>query len=64
MLDFPSAISAANHVEPAPRRARGVLAGQTVFDTTRALYVWEWPYYPQYYIRSMTCLSNWSPRTP
>jgi Domain of unknown function (DUF427) len=21
-----------------------------VFDTTRARYVWEWPYYPQYYI--------------
>jgi uncharacterized protein (DUF427 family) len=21
-----------------------------VLDTTRALYVWEWPYYPQYYI--------------
>jgi Domain of unknown function (DUF427) len=21
-----------------------------IFDTTRARYVWEWPYYPQYYI--------------
>jgi uncharacterized protein (DUF427 family) len=27
-----------------------VLAGRTVFDTTRARYVWEWPPYPQYYI--------------
>ena len=26
------------------------LGGATVFDTTRALYVWEWPKYPQYYI--------------
>ena len=25
-------------------------AGQTVLDTTRALYVWEWPHYPQYYV--------------
>jgi uncharacterized protein (DUF427 family) len=39
-----------NQVEPVPRRIRAVLAGQTVFDTTRALYVWEWPHYPQYYI--------------
>jgi uncharacterized protein (DUF427 family) len=50
MPDFPAPISAANHVEPAPRRIRGMLAGQTVFDTTRARYVWEWPYFPQYYI--------------
>jgi uncharacterized protein (DUF427 family) len=50
MLDFPSLISAANHVEPGPRRVRGWLAGETVFDTTRAHYVWEWPYCPQYYI--------------
>jgi uncharacterized protein (DUF427 family) len=27
-----------------------LLAGETVFDTTRAHYVWEWLYYPQYYI--------------
>jgi Domain of unknown function (DUF427) len=33
-----------------PRRIRASLAGETVLDTTRALYVWEWPYYPQYYI--------------
>src|SRR6516164_8394917 len=43
-------IAAANHVEPVPRRIRAFLAGETVFDTTRALYVWEWPNYPQYYI--------------
>jgi len=39
-----------NHVEPVPRRIRGVLAGATILDTTRALYVWEWSNYPQYYI--------------
>jgi uncharacterized protein (DUF427 family) len=37
-------------VEPVPRWIRACLAGETVVDSTRALYVWEWPYYPQYYI--------------
>jgi uncharacterized protein (DUF427 family) len=37
-------------VEPSPRRVRGFVGGQLVFDTTRALYVWEVPNYPQYYI--------------
>ena len=47
---YPSAIVPQNHVEPAPRRVRAMLDGETVFDTTRALYVWEHEYYPQYYI--------------
>ncbi len=42
--------AAPGRVEPAPRRVRGVLADQVVFDTTSALYVWEKPYYPQYYL--------------
>lgn len=50
MNDYPAMIAKANHVEPVPRRIRAFLAGQKVLDTTRALYVWEWPYYPQYYI--------------
>jgi hypothetical protein len=37
--DYPAAITAANHVEPAPRRIRAFLAGEKVLDTTRALYV-------------------------
>ena len=36
--------------EPAPRRVRGVVGGHVLFDTTAARYVWEVPYYPQYYI--------------
>jgi uncharacterized protein (DUF427 family) len=48
--DYPAMIAAANHVEPVPRRIRAFLAGEKVFDTIRALYVWEWPNYPQYYI--------------
>ena len=50
MPDFPQALVGTNHIEPAPRRIRAVLAHRTIIDTTRAVYVWEWPYYPQYYI--------------
>src|SRR5271167_538539 len=48
--DYPQMIAEINHVEPAPRRVRATLGGEQIFDTTRARYVWEWPYYPQYYI--------------
>jgi uncharacterized protein (DUF427 family) len=48
--DYPSAMPAVNHVEPVPRRIRAFLAGEPVLDTTSAQYVWEWPFYPQYYI--------------
>jgi uncharacterized protein (DUF427 family) len=37
-------------VERALKRVRVVLGGVVVADTTDALYVWEIPYYPQYYI--------------
>ncbi|MGI8678968.1 MAG: DUF427 domain-containing protein [Jatrophihabitans sp.] len=39
-----------NHVEAVPRRIRATIDGTTVLDTVHALYVWEWPNYPQYYI--------------
>jgi len=48
--DYPAPPVPAGHVEPAPRRVRGLLGGATVFDTTNARYVWEWPFYPQYYV--------------
>jgi uncharacterized protein (DUF427 family) len=48
--DYPQMIAEINRVEPAPRRVRATLAGEQVFDTTSARYVWEVPYYPQYYI--------------
>lgn len=47
---FPASPVEAGHVAPAPRRVRGMVADEWVFDTTRALYVWEHPYYPQYHI--------------
>ncbi len=37
-------------VEAAPKRVRVVLGGQVVADTTDAVYVWENPSFPQYYI--------------
>jgi uncharacterized protein (DUF427 family) len=37
-------------VEHAPRRVRAFLGPQLIFDTMSARYVWEVPYYPQYYI--------------
>jgi uncharacterized protein (DUF427 family) len=48
--DYPPMIATVDLIEPAPRRVRAALGGRTVFDTTRALYVWEWANYPQYYI--------------
>lgn len=50
MNEYPAMITQTNHVAPVPRRIRAVLAGETVLDSTRALYVWEWPHFPQYYI--------------
>jgi uncharacterized protein (DUF427 family) len=50
MTGYPSLIVPAGHVEPCPRRVRGVFAGRTIFDTGNARYVWERPHYPQYYI--------------
>src|SRR5208283_3259375 len=48
--DYPRMAAEINRVEPAPRRVRAFLGGELIFDTTRAHYVWEVPYYPQYYI--------------
>jgi len=44
-------ITAGPHkTEPTPRRVRGLLGGKYIFDTTSAVYVWEHPYYPYFYI--------------
>jgi uncharacterized protein (DUF427 family) len=48
--DYPKAIVPVDHLEPAPRRVRATLGDQVVFDTLHAVYLWEWPFYPQYYI--------------
>jgi uncharacterized protein (DUF427 family) len=48
--DHPGMIVPVGHVEPVPRRLRGFVAGERVFDTVRARYVWLWPGYPQFCI--------------
>ena len=50
MNDYPAILAPVNHVEPVPRRIRAFLAGEVILDTMSALYVWEWPNYPQYYV--------------
>ncbi|KAA0095448.1 DUF427 domain-containing protein [Mycolicibacterium sp. P1-18] len=47
---YPQMAAVRGRTEPAPRRVRGLVDGQVLFDTTAARYVWEVPYYPQYYI--------------
>ncbi len=37
----PSLIVPIGHVEPVPRRIRGMIGGRVAFDTHRALHVWE-----------------------
>src|SRR6516162_6604683 len=36
--------------EPSHKRVRAFLGGQPIVDTDDALYVWEGPWYPQYYV--------------
>jgi uncharacterized protein (DUF427 family) len=48
--DFPPMIVPVDHTAPVPRRIRAMLSNRCVVDTTNALYLWEWPGYPAYYI--------------
>ena len=50
MSNFPPSMTFLNQTAPVPRRIRGTKAGETIVDTMRALYVWEWPHYPHYYV--------------
>ena len=50
MADYPKAVVPVDQVAPVPRRVRAMLGGKVVLDTTRALYLWEWPFYPQFHI--------------
>ncbi len=36
--------------EPSHKRVRVFFGGQLIVDTDDALYAWEWPAYPQYYL--------------
>jgi uncharacterized protein (DUF427 family) len=48
--EYPEPLTEVDHVEPVPRRIRGFIGAEVIFDTQNARYVWEWPHYPQYYI--------------
>lgn len=50
MSDHPQMLTTRNHVEPVPRRVRAVVGDATVIDTVGARYVWEHPWYPQFYL--------------
>ncbi len=50
MPPYPQMIAPVNLIQPVPRRVRAFVGGTVVVDTLHALYVWEWPNYPQYYI--------------
>jgi uncharacterized protein (DUF427 family) len=50
MNDYPAVITPVNHVEPVPRRIRAFVGATAIVDTLAARYVWERPFYPQYYI--------------
>jgi uncharacterized protein (DUF427 family) len=49
-MDYPQMVDHRATVEPVPRRIRGYLDKVCVFDTTRAIYVWDWPKYPYYQV--------------
>ncbi len=50
MPDYPKMITPVDHIEPVPRRIRARIGSRFVLDTTRAIYLWEWENYPQYYV--------------
>src|ERR1700692_3684131 len=52
--DYPQMVRDRGLVEPAPRRVRGYFDEALVFDTTRAQYVWEMPYYRSITFRCLT----------
>lgn len=49
-MPHPEMLTETNLVEPVPRRVRAVAGERTVIDTTEARYVWEHPYFPQFYL--------------
>lgn len=48
--DYPQSATERGRVEPVPRRVRGYVGDDLIFDTLSARYLWEIPHYPQYYI--------------
>ncbi|GAB2661139.1 DUF427 domain-containing protein [Kribbella swartbergensis] len=50
MSAYPESLVPPGSTAPVPRRIRAMLDGRVVLDTTDAIYLWEFPPYPQYYV--------------
>jgi uncharacterized protein (DUF427 family) len=50
MSAYPESLVPPGSTAPVPRRIRATLGDRVVLDTTDAIYLWEFPPYPQYYI--------------
>ncbi|HET6987086.1 MAG TPA: DUF427 domain-containing protein [Kribbella sp.] len=50
MSDYPEPLVPPGGTAPVPRRVRATLDDRVVLDTRDAIYLWEFPPYPQYYI--------------
>ncbi len=49
---FPAMADMRDQMQPVPRRLRGFVGGEPVFDTVSAVYVWDTPKYPHYLVPS------------
>lgn len=47
---YPQPVAPVGHVEPVPRRVRALRGTHTVLDTTAAVYRWDHPWYPAFYV--------------
>ncbi len=50
MNDYPAPLVPPDGTAPVPRRIRATLGDRVVLDTMDAIYLWEIPPYPQYYV--------------
>ena len=50
MTNYPPLLTSEGHTAPVPRRIRAQKDGRSVVDTSAAVYLWEIPPYPQYYL--------------
>lgn len=50
MNGYPDSVVPPGQVAPVPRRIRAMLDGRVALDTADAIYLWEFPPYPQYYV--------------
>lgn len=55
------AAARSTRIEPGAKRVRAYLAGHLVADTTRPMLVWEWPYYPAYYLPAADVVADLVP---